>query len=133
MNDYDELLATMKELAAGLQALSQQATQQLAPIVEDILRSRNRDQRLIERTLDKLLDVCGYEPALLLYRRLCRHYWDIDPGATVGYINAYREMWDSEEETASNIVSGTALAAGVFNSASEEPAASAVPLRETRP
>jgi len=44
-----------------------------------------------------LLDFCGHAPTLQLYRRLCRHYFDIDPVATVSYINAYREMWDSEE------------------------------------
>jgi hypothetical protein len=35
----------------------------------------------------------------MLYRRLCRHYWQFNPEATVSYINAYREMWDSEDDT----------------------------------
>jgi hypothetical protein len=30
-----------------------------------------------------------------LYRRLCRHYFAIDPAATAFYIHTYREMWDS--------------------------------------
>lgn len=41
--------------------------------------------------------VAQYTPVLHLYRRLCRHYFDIDPVATVSYINAYREWWDSDE------------------------------------
>ena len=98
MNDYDELLSSVKELAGGLQALHRLAVEQSTPIVERILRSRSRDVRHIEHTLDRLLDHCGYEPALLLYRRLCRHYWTIDPVATVGYVNAYRELWDSPDE-----------------------------------
>lgn len=65
------------------------------------MRSRSRDTRHIEHTLDGLLGFCGYDPALLLYKKLCRHYWDIDPAATASYINAYRNMWDSEE-TAEN-------------------------------
>ena len=98
MNDYDELLSSVKELAVGLQALHRQAVEQLTPLVEGILRSRSRDVRHIEQTLDRLLDHCGYEPAVLLYRRLCRHYWDIDPVATVSYVNAYRELWDSPDQ-----------------------------------
>ena len=98
MNDYDELLSSVKELAVGLQALHRLAVEQSTPIVEGILRSRSRDVRHIEQTLDRLLDHCGYEPAVLLYRRLCRRYWEIDPLATVSYVNAYRELWDSPEQ-----------------------------------
>ncbi len=98
MSSYDELLGAMKKLAAGLQALHRQAVEQLTPTVEGILRSRSRDVQHIERTLDRLLDYCGYEPAVLLYRRLCRHYWEIDPVATVSYVNAYRETWDTPDE-----------------------------------
>ncbi len=98
MSDYDELLGELKELAAGLQALNRQAVEQLTPLVEGILRSRSRDVRHIERTLDRLLDHCGYEPAVLLYRRLCRHYWEIAPVATAAYVNTYREIWDSPDQ-----------------------------------
>ena len=94
---YDDLLQSITGLAASLQALDQQAVGQYTPIVEGIVRSRTRDTRHIEHTLDGLLGFCCYDPALLLYKKLCRHYWDIDPAATASYINAYRNMWDSEE------------------------------------
>jgi nucleoside-triphosphatase len=35
-----------------------------------------------------------------LYKKLCRYYFGIDPKATVNYVNAYREMWDSESSPA---------------------------------
>lgn len=85
-------------LARGLRDLQQQAAQQYQPVVDDILRSHSRDARHIERTLDGLLDFCGYEPVLAMYRQLCRHYWVIDPAATADYIHAYRERWDSDEQ-----------------------------------
>lgn len=44
-----------------------------------------------------LIDFCGHEPVLQLHKKLCRHYWNIDPAATADYINAYRERWDSDE------------------------------------
>lgn len=51
-----------------------------------------------EHTLDGLPDSCGHEPVVLMYRKLCRHDWGIDPAAAVDYVNAYRERWDSDEE-----------------------------------
>ncbi len=84
-------------LARDLRELQQQAAQQYEPVVDDILRTRSRDIRLIEHALDGLLDFCGHEPVLEMYKKLCRHYWEIDPAATASYINAYREYWDSDE------------------------------------
>lgn len=59
-----------------------------------------RDVAHIERTLDGLLDFCGHEPVLALYKQLCRHYWAINPTAAADYIAAYRERWDSESDAA---------------------------------
>ncbi|MBS1808645.1 MAG: hypothetical protein JST84_10680 [Acidobacteria bacterium] len=102
MNEsYPELFQSVRELAAALNNLHQQAVRQYTPIVQTIMCSRSRDVRHIEATLDRLLDHCGYEPALQLFKQLCRYYFTIDPAATVSYINTYREFWDSEtgEET----------------------------------
>ena len=64
----------------------------------DILRTGSRDARHIECTLDGLLDFCGHEPVLEIYKQLCRHYWAIDPAAAADYIHAYRERWDGDEQ-----------------------------------
>ena len=45
----------------------------------------------------KNLEKGVYEPILQLYKKLCRHYYYINPAATADYVNIYREMWDSEE------------------------------------
>jgi hypothetical protein len=50
---------------------------QYTPIVEDIVSSGSRDVGAIEQALDGLLEFCGSDPALQLYRRLCRHYFSI--------------------------------------------------------
>jgi hypothetical protein len=81
-------------LAAQLQKLNQRAAAEFAPVVEHLIRSDCRDVLEIERLLDRLLDFCGHDPVLLLYRRLCRHLWDIDPAAAAAYVRFYREMWD---------------------------------------
>lgn len=97
MNDYPELLKSVNALARELQGLQAAAVAQYTPVVETLTATGSRDVRQIERTLDCLLDFCGHGSALDLYRRLCRHYFDIDPVATASYINAYREWWDSDE------------------------------------
>ena len=97
MSDFDALFESIGPIAARLQDLQQQAAQQYKPVIDDIVHSGCRDAKQIEHTLDRLLDFCGHEPVLQLYKRLCRHYWDIDPAATADYIKAYREHWLSEE------------------------------------
>ena len=84
-------------LVGAVHDLQERASKEYKPVVDDILRTRSQDIRHIEHTLDGLLDFCGHEPVLQLYKKLCRHYWEIDPAATADYVNAYREYWDSDE------------------------------------
>ncbi len=97
MSGYDTMCKEICTRAGSMRDLQRQAVQQYLPVVDDILRTRSRDARQIEHTLDGLLDFCGHEPVLQLYKKLCRHYWDIDPAATAYYVNAYREYWDRNE------------------------------------
>jgi len=94
----DDAMQAIRTLAGSMRNLQRQAAQQYKPVVDDILLTRSRDTQHIEHTLDGLLDFCGHEPALQLYKQLCRHYWAIDPAATADYINAYREYWDSDAQ-----------------------------------
>ena len=98
MNTCDATSKAIISVARGLRDLQEQAAQQYKPVVDDILRTRSHDIRHIEHTLDRLLDFCGHEPVLEMYKQLCRHYWNIDPAATAHYINAYREFWDCDEQ-----------------------------------
>ena len=95
---YQNLLAELSATIAPLQALHQQAVETLAPTVQDILRSGSRDAQWIEHTLDQLLDHACLPDGLALFKALCRHYWTLDPQATASYVNAYREMWDGDEQ-----------------------------------
>jgi len=98
MSGYASMLKSIRGLAENLQALNQAAVREYTPIIEAILLSSSHDARHIEHTLDGLLSFCGYEPALQLYKKLCRHYFSINPVATAEYVHAYREMWDSEQK-----------------------------------
>ncbi|MBD3843764.1 MAG: hypothetical protein IE909_18190 [Campylobacterales bacterium] len=54
--------------------LANEALKVYAPIVNEIIEKKNRDENHIQRTLDYLLDFCFDEKMLTLYRRLCRYY-----------------------------------------------------------
>ena len=84
------------DLVDSVRELEQRAALQYRPLVDAVLRTSSRDAQHIEHTLDGLLDFCGHEPVVLMYRQLCRHYWQLDQAATAFYINAYRERWDSD-------------------------------------
>lgn len=98
MSEYDALYQAISALAEDMRDIQKRAAREYEPVVDDILRTRSRDIHHIEHTLDGLLDFCGFDPVLKMYKQLCRHYWDIDPVAAAGYVNAYREGWDSDEE-----------------------------------
>ena len=86
------------ELAATLNQLHKQMVTECVPIVQDIVRSRSRDQQQIEHTLDRLLDCACIPEGLALFKSLCRYYYSLNPAATADYVFAYRDMWDSEAE-----------------------------------
>jgi hypothetical protein len=97
MDNEEDLLEGIRELVEAASGLARRAVAEYAPIVDSIVRARSHDVRHIEHTLDGLLDF-GFDPeALLLYKKLCRHYYAIDPVAAVDYVQAYRDLWDSEE------------------------------------
>ena len=94
---YEEFLESIKGVATQLSQIHQQIVQLQEPVVGRLILSHSRDQQAIEQTLDRLLDVACCDAGLKLFRRLCRYYWTINPEATASYINAYREMWDTED------------------------------------
>jgi hypothetical protein len=92
----DDLVQDIGKLAKGLKDLARQAKSLYSVEVNAIINDKIRDSMRIERCLDGMLDFCFDDGMLLLYKKLCRYYFDIDPKATVSYVNFYREMWDEE-------------------------------------
>ena len=93
----DDILNPMRELVSQLSGLGEQAVGIYAPIVEQIILTSDQNEKHIEHTLDWMLSYCFSPEMLDLYKKLCRYYFTINAVATAGYIEAYREMWDSEE------------------------------------
>jgi len=70
----NSLVEAIGDLAKSVSVLARQAVAEYAPVVDSIVSAQSRDIRHIEHTLDGLLDFCFDPEALLLYRKLCRHY-----------------------------------------------------------
>lgn len=94
----------LHDLAKSIVALQKEAVKQTLsvykPEVERIINSGSRDKNAIEHTLDALCEVAFDNEVLLLFKKLCLYYYNIDPVATANQIQFYREMWDNKEKSA---------------------------------
>ena len=85
----------MKEIALQIKKLSEIAYNQYKPIVSDLC-SRVASLDEVEHTLDRMLDFCGDDAFLELFKDVCRHYFDIYPEMIAYQVNSYREIWDTK-------------------------------------
>jgi len=95
--EMDDLVRSMGTLVKGAQRLACVAERQYSAEVDAILKARSRDSRRIEKCLDGMLDFCFDDNVLVLYKKLCRYYFAIDPKATATYVHVYREMWEGDK------------------------------------
>jgi len=86
------------ELARSLRELGRDAVKIYAAEVDAVIRTRSRDAHRIESLLDRMLGFCYDANMLILFKKLCRHYFQFAPAATVEHIHAYRDMWVDEVE-----------------------------------
>lgn len=92
----EEELDGFKELAESIKKNTQEAFEIYEVQVDRIYRNKVKDEKEIERVIEVLLDYCYDDKMLLLFKRLCRYYYEINPIATYEYVNIYRELWDEE-------------------------------------
>ncbi len=74
--------------------LNKQKYEVIKDEIERIIRDNVRDEMYIQRKLDGMLDILLFyenDDSLLLFRRLCKYYFSINPQITAQYINYYRE------------------------------------------
>lgn len=95
MEKDDEYKDFVDGLVLQIQALNDMAVREYTPLVDDIC-SRIASQNVVERLLDYLFDFAGNDKILLLYRRVCRHYFKIYPESIAWYIMEYRKEYDRE-------------------------------------
>lgn len=98
MSGANKPFTELSALATRIHALQTQSVQLCAQEVEQLIATNSRNQNRIEHLLDRLLDCACLPEGLAQFKTLCRYYYSINPEATIFYVNAYRELWDSEAE-----------------------------------
>ena len=88
----------LHQLAGQMVALFRQAVPLANAEVDAIIQSGEQGTQRIEHLLDHMLDFCCDPDMLVVFKRLCRYYYGMDPVATLEHIQAYREMWDMPDE-----------------------------------
>lgn len=96
--EYSEFFNGIVDLAKSLQQLANDACAIYEPQVNAIVQNQSKDMKQIEGLLGSMLDFCLNDNMLLLFKKLCRYVYDIDPRIAYYYVNAYREMWDDDED-----------------------------------
>ena len=91
-----KFLDDLKPFVEQIALIHHKAYYEYKPRVENLIISKETDDNTIQLLLDYLLDHACNDEVLLLYKKLCSYYWDINPRATADYINYYKEMWDNE-------------------------------------
>ncbi len=84
------------KLVGQFEKINKVAVAQYTPIVDEIIKHKERDVNKICFTLDYLLDYAGSEKGLLLFKRLCAYLYTLDPQATAEYILMYRERYEDD-------------------------------------
>ena len=79
-------------------ALFRQAVALAKAEVDAIIQSGEQDTQRIEHQLDHMTGLCCDPDMRVVFKRLCRHYYGIDPVAAIEHVQAYREMWDMPDE-----------------------------------
>ena len=95
MERDDEYKDFVDGLVSQIRVLNDMAVREYTPVVDDICR-RIASQNEVERLLDYLFDFAGNDKILLLYRRVCRHYFQIYLESIAWYIMEYRKEYDRE-------------------------------------
>ena len=95
-SDYKDIIKSVGELYK----LQQHAVNANMPYFESeinsIVGNKIKDENRICHLLDALLDLAFDDEVLVLFKKLCHHYYFINKESAFDYVNAYREMWDAD-------------------------------------
>jgi len=87
-------LSTIKELASQSNDIFYKGIVMLVPEVDEIIQNKIIDDQLIEHFLDQLLTFAGCKDGLVLFKKLLKYYYPINPHSVAYYVKSYREMFE---------------------------------------
>ena len=93
----------IKELCVRLQAVRDFAYAQYSEEVECLLADASPSQNQVEHLMDGLLDFCGEERFLLLFKEICLHLLPSHPSTVQEYIHLYRTQYEELSDDICNV------------------------------
>lgn len=93
----------IKELCVRLQAVRDFAYAQYSDEVKHLLTNKSPLQSQAEPLLDGLLDFCGEERFLKLFKEVCRHLLPSYPSTVQAYIQLYRAQYEELSDDICNV------------------------------
>lgn len=95
--------STIKELCVRLQAVRDFAYRYYSEEVKCLLADASPSQTQVEHLMDGLLDFCGEERFLLLFKEICRHLLPSLPSTVQEYIQLYRTQYEELSDDICNV------------------------------
>lgn len=99
MENYEKLLAELRDTASQLSAVYDTAFHLYSKAAEEVLSGRMCDEKQIERLLDGIMDFGKDERFIELMRKLCRHIYNRYPQLVGDYVNMFRLLFEKREES----------------------------------
>lgn len=93
----------IKDLCVRLQAVRDFAYTQYSDEVRHLLTNKSPSQNQAEHLLDGLLDFCGEERFLKLFKEVCQHLLPSHPSAVQEYIHLYRTQYEELSDDICNV------------------------------
>ena len=82
----------VSEIVNQVKMIQGAALKQYTPVVEAVIAGRITDERQIELIMDGMMDFGDDKECFELYRKLCRHMYNINPKMVTEHVLMFRSM-----------------------------------------
>lgn len=97
MDHYNSMLASIRDVAEGINKLRDAAYKQYSVLIDQVLANQITEERKLEQIMDGLCDFCDEERFIELYRSLCRHIYYQYPQLVGEHVAMFRTLFEGNE------------------------------------
>jgi hypothetical protein len=94
--DFDEVIQDIAPLVSQMNELVEIAYDQYKPLADAIINGEIDDPAEITHIMDYMVDFCGFDKMLAVYKSVCNSLIDKDPALVQDFVYAYRDLWDTK-------------------------------------
>lgn len=97
MDHYNSMLASIRDVAEGINKLRDAAYKQYSVLIDQVLANQITEERKLEQIMDGLCDFCDEERFIELNRSLCRHIYYQYPQLVGEHVAMFRTLFEGNE------------------------------------